>query len=112
MRLIESSRLKPGETFKFRFVRQKKYVDGFLANFEGRLVAYENECRHIPISLDYGDNEFFSQDQKTFICKSHGALYDPLSGACLRGPCGGQSLKPLDIETVGGEVFVLGADPE
>ena len=87
-----------GRTKKFQFTRNGKSVEGFIACFRGRLVAYENVCRHIPLTLDYADNRFFTDDQRHFICRTHGALYEPHSGLCVEGPCRGERLFPLEIE--------------
>lgn len=97
MRIAGPEQLSDGQTVTFEFLRDGRKVEGFLARFAGQLVAYENVCRHIPISLDYGDKQFFSRDGKYFICRSHGAVYEPLSGECIQGPCVGDRLKPLDI---------------
>jgi nitrite reductase/ring-hydroxylating ferredoxin subunit len=29
-------------------------------------------------------------------CATHGALFDPLSGVCISGPCAGDALQRLD----------------
>ena len=51
--------LPEGTTKRFSFNRNGVRVDAFVANFKGDIVAYENLCRHLPITLDYGDGEFF-----------------------------------------------------
>jgi len=97
-----------GKTVKFSFPRgDGRPIEGFLARFQGTLVAYENRCRHLPLSLDFHDGHFFSQDGQHFICQNHNAIYEPLTGLCVRGPCEGQSLKALTIEVTGGEVWLL-----
>lgn len=68
-------------------------------------MAYENVCRHIPITLDYGDGRFFNSERSHFVCQTHGATYEPLTGKCIAGPCVGASLKPLKVEVIGGEVW-------
>ncbi len=95
-------------TAKFTFERDGVSHDGFVVLFEGRVFAYENRCRHIPISIDYGDNRFFTGDGKLIVCQTHGAIYDPVSGFCVQGPCKGASLFPLKIEVEGGHVYFLG----
>ena len=72
----------------------------------GRVVGFENLCRHIPISIDYDDNRFFTPDHEHFICQTHGALYEPLTGKCVRGPCEGNSLYPLDIVVQKGVIWL------
>jgi nitrite reductase/ring-hydroxylating ferredoxin subunit len=82
-------------------------VDAFVANFKGEIVAYENLCRHLPITLDYGDGEFFSNDGSLFVCQTHGAFYEPKSGLCVAGPCTGASLIPLETEQTDGHIFLV-----
>ena len=54
--------LREKRTWKFSFRQEGIEREGFVAWFEGQAVAYENVCRHIPISLDYGDARFFNGD--------------------------------------------------
>ncbi|MDB6027878.1 MAG: Rieske (2Fe-2S) domain protein [Verrucomicrobiales bacterium] len=106
MKIVGESEVAEGKSVKFRFERKGKYVDGFVARFQGELVAFENKCRHLPLSLDYGDNQFFSRDGKHLICQTHGAIYEPISGLCVRGPCDGESLKPIKIEIRNGAIWL------
>jgi len=96
-----------GATVKFSFVSGGKNMHGFLARFHGKLVAYENRCRHLPVTLDFGSDRFLESEGNHFVCQSHGALYDPLTGLCVRGPCEGESLKPLRIEVEDDAVWLL-----
>ena len=97
--------LKERKTLKFTYSDEGISREGFLAWFEGRVVCYQNVCRHIPITLDYGDGRFLNADATHFICQTHGATYEPLTGKCIAGPCVGASLKPLTIEVVGDEIW-------
>lgn len=106
MKIADESEITEGASVKFRFTRHGKFVDGFVARFRGELIAFENKCRHLPLSLDYGDNQFFSRDGKHLICQTHGALYEPASGLCVRGPCEGERLKPLKIAVRNGAVWL------
>jgi nitrite reductase/ring-hydroxylating ferredoxin subunit len=89
-----------------RFVSVQKGVEkeGFAILFEGQLRAYENRCRHLPLPLDYGDGKFFDTSGRFIVCQNHGAIFDPLTGQCLRGPCAGGSLTPIQVEIIGHEV--------
>ena len=96
-RLLALRELKPGTTHKFQFKRGGKIREGFLARLGRKVVAYENVCQHLPLPLDYDDGRFFTTDGAHFLCQTHGALYEPRSGRCVRGPCEGESLKPLKV---------------
>ena len=99
--------LPEGTTKRFSFKRDSMRVDAFMANFKGEIVAYENLCRHLPITLDYGDGEFFSNDGSLFVCQTHGAFYEPKNGLCIAGPCTGASLIPLETEQSDGHIFLV-----
>ena len=99
--------LPKGATKRFTFKREGVLIDAFVANFNGDIVAYENLCRHLPITLDYGDGEFFSTDNRFFVCQTHGAFYEPKTGLCIAGPCVGASLIPLETELVDDEIFLV-----
>ena len=47
------------KTYKFKFDSGGKPGEGFAFRWKGRWLAYENECRHLPITLDYDDHRFF-----------------------------------------------------
>jgi nitrite reductase/ring-hydroxylating ferredoxin subunit len=108
-KLITLEELKQQRSFRFSYEEEGIQRDGFLAWVDGQVVAYENICRHLPLSLDYGDGRFFTPDGKQFVCHTHGAVYEPLTGLCVAGPCAGASLKKLEVEVIDGEVW-LAAD--
>ena len=101
--------LQEGTTRQFSFQRDGIRVDAFVANYKGEIVAYENLCRHQPLTLDYGDGQFFNSDGSLFVCQTHGAMYHPQNGLCVEGPCAGASLHPLEIEIADGEIHFVGS---
>ena len=106
--LGRASELAEGATFKFSFKRAGKILSGFVARHGGKIVAYENVCRHLPLPLDDAGGKFSTKDGSHFLCQNHGALFDPLTGLCTRGPCEGQSLTPLEIEVVADDIRLRG----
>ena len=106
MPICNTNKLEPGMTVKFVYRVDGVAREGFAANFGGRLVAYENTCKHIPVPLDYDDNQFFTPDGEHFVCTTHGAVYHPLSGQCLAGPCAGAKLTKLHATKIDDEVWV------
>lgn len=103
-RIGSASGLKEGAAFTFAVKRAGKIISGFVAQHGGKIVAYENVCRHLPLPLDDGTGKFFTPDGNHFFCQNHGALFDPLTGLCTRGPCEGERLKPLAVEVVADEI--------
>ena len=97
IRIANTKKVKEGKTVKFSFTRDDRLQEGFVGRFKGKLFAYDNTCRHLPISLDYDDNRFFDSKGETLVCQTHGAVYEPDTGLCTRGPCAGASLHALEV---------------
>ena len=106
MEIIKDSELSEGETHMFSFKRDGVHIEAFVARVDGKVVAYENLCRHLPVSLDYGDGRVWDSKKRFFVCFTHGARYEPGTGKCVEGPCGGASLHMVDVE-LRGEMIVL-----
>lgn len=104
--VAREAELPVGSTRKFCFERNGRTVSAFVANFRGTLVAYVNECVHLPISIDLDDNDFFTCDGNFFVCKTHGSVYDPSGGQCIGGPGQGKSLERLPVVIEDGAVYV------
>ena len=98
--------LRRQQSVKFKFRRDGISRDGFAALFREQVIVYENVCRHLPLTIDYGDNRFFTGDGKEIICKTHGATYDPLTGLCTSGPCQGASLFKIPFEVRNGKIWI------
>jgi nitrite reductase/ring-hydroxylating ferredoxin subunit len=79
----------------------------FLIRFEGRPRAFLNRCAHRPMELDWNPGRFFDREGALVLCATHGAGYDPRSGACRGGPCDGAGLVPLEVDERGGQVYLL-----
>ncbi len=89
--------LKHGESRVFDFPRKGRTEQGFLIRFEDGFYAYLNQCRHWPVSLDLGDNDFFSTTADRIMCKTHGAVYHPATGYCEFGPCARAELERFSV---------------
>lgn len=100
-----TNELVHGTTKKFNLNCQGKSVECLLACYEGKLFAYANRCCHFPLTMDWVENNFFSNDKRYLICANHGATYEPTSGECIWGPCYGESLLTIPIEISEGKVL-------
>ena len=92
--------LQPGQTKKFFLPCSGREEECFIVNFAGTLHAYINRCRHVPMTMDWVDNQFLTEDGRFIQCATHGACYEPDTGECVSGPPFGQFLirVPLSIE--------------
>ena len=96
--LAKLDQLSTGQTLKFNYRQNGVPREGFLVRLKDTWVAYENRCRHIAISLDFDNGEFFTQDGKYLFCQTHGAVYEPDTGLCVHGPCKGANLFSIPLE--------------
>ncbi len=75
----------------------------FAVRYRGRAYAYLNRCTHVAMELDFQPDRFFDDSGEWLLCATHGAVYQPDTGACAGGPCRG-GLVPIDLSEVDGVV--------
>lgn len=97
--------LKPGQTKKFVLLVDGRETECFVVNYNGQLFAYVNRCRHVPMTMDWIDNQFLTADGRYILCATHGAVYEPETGKCLFGPPCGKMLARVPL-TIQGEQVV------
>lgn len=93
-------------TAKFRIGKAKHAREGFVIRVDGQLHAYRNECRHVPMTMDWVENRFVSRDGCWIQCATHGALYEMNTGLCVAGPPAGETLHRLSVEVREGNIWV------
>ncbi len=108
LRLICSSDevVEAGKGVRFSVIRHGHERPAFVIRYKGAVYAYQNECGHVPVELDWSPGEFFDDSKLYLICSIHGALYAPVSGRCLGGRCQGKGLKPLRVKEIDGQIFL------
>jgi nitrite reductase/ring-hydroxylating ferredoxin subunit len=102
--------LQPGQTKKFVLNCNGREVEAFVVNFEGSLYAYINRCCHVPMTMDWIDNQFMTEDKRYVQCATHGACYEPATGECVSGPPFGKFLTPVPLTTRGDAVLATWPD--
>jgi nitrite reductase/ring-hydroxylating ferredoxin subunit len=96
--------LQPGETKKFSLSCKGHEEECFVVNHRGELYAYVNRCCHVPMTMDWIDNQFMTEDQEFIQCATHGACYQPDTGECVAGPPCGQFLTRVPLTIRGDHV--------
>ena len=82
-------------------------VDGrdlILADHDGQLFAYANNCPHARETLDPMGGSISSADGRLLRCQRHGAEFLVETGECVSGPCLGETLTVVAVTAVGGSV--------
>jgi nitrite reductase/ring-hydroxylating ferredoxin subunit len=96
--LIDSAEAVP-----FDVIYSGRICPAFAIRYQGEVHAYLNRCAHVPMEMDYQPNKFFDSTGQLLICATHGATYQPQTGACRGGPCRGGLIK-IDLTEVAGRV--------
>ncbi|MCW5893514.1 MAG: Rieske 2Fe-2S domain-containing protein [bacterium] len=89
--------LPAGTTKKFVLRCGGREVECFVLNAGGTFHAYVNQCQHVPMGLDWVENQFFTADGQYVQCATHGAYYVPDTGECIAGPPCGRSLVRVPL---------------
>lgn len=106
--------LAPGESLKFMLPIRGADEECFVINFAGEFHAYVNRCRHVPMAMDWVDNQFFAEEGRYLMCQTHNAYYEPGSGECIAGPesaCG-KFLYRVPIEIEDGMIYARAPEQE
>jgi nitrite reductase/ring-hydroxylating ferredoxin subunit len=102
--LCSVERLRHAECLEFSLPFDQK--EAFLLNWQGDFHAYLNNCPHTLVALNWTPNQFLDIEMQFLQCSLHGALFEPDTGLCIRGPCLGQSLTALPLLEHGGKVCI------
>jgi nitrite reductase/ring-hydroxylating ferredoxin subunit len=92
-----------------------------LASWQGRQLivfreaadlvhVYLNRCPHLGIPLTWQPTQLWDKPQRHLQCATHGALFIPATGACISGPCKGDSLWSVSASISDGAVLIDAAE--
>lgn len=81
-------------------------IPAFAIRYNDVVRAFKNRCGHIAVTLDFKPGHFFTEEGDFLVCSTHGALYEPATGACQGGPCFGVGLEPLSVQECDGELYL------
>lgn len=92
-----------GRAVSFDVVYGGQSCRAFAIRYEGTVHAYLNRCAHVAMEMDWQPDRFFDDTGRWLLCSTHGAVYEPDSGACRGGPCRGGLVK-IELVERGGVV--------
>lgn len=82
--------------------------DTIFAVRRGGLHAWRDACPHWPgTPMAWRKDAYLNGDGSRIVCHAHGAQFDIETGLCSLGPCVGESLEPVRVEAVDGELFLI-----
>ena len=85
--------------------RTRTYTAFAVRSIDG-VASFINQCAHMALELDWSLGEFFDADGQYLVCATHGALYDPKTGACIGGACRGRPLQALNTIESDGYIYL------
>ena len=98
------------EAVTFEYLHQGKTwhlrETGFAIRFHNRIHVYCNRCPHAGSPLDWTPGQFFTDDRSLLICQTHGACFDPATGAPVAGPPCPHGLQRLPFRVDGDRLLV------
>ena len=80
---------------------------GMTVTHGGQVFGYRNSCPHTGGPLDWVPDRFLNLDKDYIQCATHDALFRLHNGACVAGPCKGDSLVAVPVIIEAGEVVML-----
>jgi len=89
-----------GESRPFPILIVRSHPNGYF--------GYVNSCPHEGIWLNFGEGSLFTPDRTFLKCGRHGSIFEIDTGLCIAGPCKDQSLEPIALAVVDGDVCVCG----
>ena len=68
--------------------------------------AWLNICPHAGRRLDWAPGKFLLSKDGLLVCAAHGASFELREGACVAGPCRGESLRAVAVEVMDGGIRI------
>ena len=95
-----------GRGFRFEVTDRRRTYAAFVVRSTEGVASFINQCAHMALELDWSLGEFFDADGQYLVCATHGALYDPKTGACIGGACRGRPLQALNTIESDGYIYL------
>ncbi len=80
----------------------------FIVRWDREVFGYVNRCPHEGVNLDWEPNRFVEPGEKRIVCGKHGSQFELATGTCVEGRCVGESLEPVSLSVVDGDICVTG----
>ena len=105
--LCASADIAEGSVREFRFGGDSPFAFRlFVTHSNGDFIAFRNSCPHFDVPLNHTPEELLADDGAHYLCTTHFAKFDRLTGLCIYGPCEGEYLDRIPIVLVNGEILI------
>lgn len=104
--LTDAASIAAGSAQEFEIDTAYGPLELFVVNDKQQFYAYENQCPHTGVNLNWQPDQFFDIDNEFLQCSTHGALFRTSDGFCVHGPCAGDSLVPIPLKVENGSIYI------
>ena len=105
VRLCSLIVIADGKARTFVFEQQDGLFVGFVVRQGAEVRGYVDRCPHAGLPLSQELDDYMTPKGDYIMCGWHGALFEPLSGACVGGPCVRRSLTPWPVMVKNGSIW-------
>ncbi len=77
---------------------------GFVVRQGEAVAGFVDRCPHAGNPLAAWGDRYLTREGDLIFCAAHGALFRPLDGLCIAGPCAGRALWPWPVRVEAGAV--------
>ena len=78
------------------------FFHGFVVRKAGQVAGYVDRCPHQGFPLAIELDRYLVADGSLILCGWHGAVFEPVSGAGVGGPCAGARLTAWPVTVANG----------
>jgi nitrite reductase/ring-hydroxylating ferredoxin subunit len=89
----------------FRFRQDRWMFAGFVVRIGEAIRGYVDSCPHAGWPLAALDDRYLTREGDLILCGGHAALFRPLDGVCVAGPCADERLTPWPVTLVEGRIL-------
>lgn len=96
--LCQLSDIEEGQSKGF-FLNDDGNDQIFIVKHAGQVYGWKNACPHIDgAPMAWRKDAYMDASKQYIACHAHGALFEPVSGFCIQGPCKGKRLEKVITE--------------
>ena len=77
------------------------FFHGFVVRKGGKVAGWVDRCPHLGFPIAIEMDRYLIPDGSLILCGWHGAVFEPIGGLCLGGPCAGARLTPWPVVVSG-----------
>lgn len=85
------------------------WFHGFVVRKGGEIAGWVDRCPHAGFPIAIEADRYLTPDGRLILCGWHGAVFDPIGGKCVGGPCAGGRLTPWPVAAVDGIIRTASA---